>query len=265
MATRWLILKGNFIQNVSFLIVCFCVFSCKKDNYILNQTKHENISISDSIDANIRIDSFVTPYRIHLNKTLDSALAYAPQTYSKKDYGNENSLNTAIGNFMADVVFTQGNPIFESRTGKSIDAVLLNHGGIRSVISKGNISSRTAYQVMPFENSIVVAALSKTQIEEMITYLRKQKKAHPISNMMLLLNKDNSLKNVTINNKPIENRTYYIATSDYLVNGGDGMDFFKKNDTIYNLDYKIRNSLIDFFVKTDTINPKTDNRFTKLN
>ena len=45
----------------------------------------------------------------------------------------------------------------------------------------------------------------------------------------------------------------------------DRMDFFKKADTIYNTDYKIRNALIDYFNKVDTISPKIDNRFIKIN
>ena len=82
---------------------------------------------------------------------IDSVISYAPETYSKKD-GN---LNTAIGNLMADAVFSEANPVFNKRTGQNIDFVILNHGGIRSMIPKGNITTRTAYNVMPFENSVV--------------------------------------------------------------------------------------------------------------
>jgi len=43
------------------------------------------------------------------------------------------------------------------------------------------------------------------------------------------------------------------------------MTFFHPNDSLYVLNYKIRNVLIDYFKKTDTLNPKIDNRFIKLN
>ena len=239
----------------------FLLTSCKKEGHNLEETKSQTIKISDSIAVNKSIDSFISPYRIHLNKTLDSTLAYAPETYSKKD----GELNTAIGNFMADVVLSEGNPIFKARTGKNIDGVLLNHGGIRSVISKGNISARTAFEVMHFENSIVVAALNKTQMEALVNYLKTEQTPHPIANFEIQLDQSNKIKSLFINKKPLENRVYYIATSDYLASGGDRMDFFKKADTIYNTDYKIRNALIDYFNKVDTISPKIDNRFTKTN
>ena len=46
---------------------------------------------------------------------------------------------------MADDVYDEANPVFKSKTAKNIDMVLLNHGGIRSVLSKGNITKRTAF------------------------------------------------------------------------------------------------------------------------
>jgi len=252
----------TFLLPLLLTIVFFT--SCKKNRFKLEEKQSQTIAINDSIVLNKSIDSFIAPFRTHLNKTLDSTLTYAPNTYSKKDYGKKNALNTAIGNFMADVVYSEASPIFNSRTGKNIDAVLLNHGGIRSVISKGNISARTAFQVMPFENSIVVAELKKAQMDSLIHYLATEEKAHPISNMSLTLNSNNTVNSLTINNKPLENRSYFIATSDYLVNGGDSMNFFKAADSVYTTDYKIRNALIDYFNKVDTINPRIDNRFIKL-
>ena len=47
--------------------------------------------------------------------------------------------------------------------------------------------------------------------------------------------------------------------------GGDEMGFFGQSDTIYTLDYKVRNAMIDFFKKVDTLKPEVDGRFTQLN
>ena len=64
---------------------------------------------------------------------------------------------------------------------------------------------------------------------------------------------------------PIDfNKSYYVATNDYLISGGDGMDFFKASEEVIILDYKIRNALIDYFMKTDTISPVADDRFIQL-
>ena len=69
------------------------------------------------------IEDFIKPFREQVNKNLDSVISYAPETYSKSD----GELNTAIGNLMADAVYEESNPVSNSRTGKDIDFVLLNH------------------------------------------------------------------------------------------------------------------------------------------
>ena len=62
-----------------------------------------------------------------------------------------------------------------------------------------------------------------------------------------------------------EDKIYYVATNDYLYNGGDNMAFFRESDTLHILDYKVRNALIDYFKKVDTLDLKVDNRFIKTN
>jgi 2',3'-cyclic-nucleotide 2'-phosphodiesterase (5'-nucleotidase family) len=235
--------------------------SCKEEMY-LEKIEGKRIEINDSLVGVSKIEDFIKPYREHVNNTLDSVLAYSAGTYSKTD----GDLNTAIGNLMADAVLEEANAVFESRTGKKIDMVLLNHGGIRAILSKGNVTTRTAYEIMPFENSVVVASLKGTHINEMIAYLQKAKRAHPISGLSIKLNINYELIEAKINDNAIdENKTYYVATNDYLYSGGDSMDFFQQSDSLYVLDYKIRNVLIDYFSKKDTINPVIDNRFIKTN
>ncbi|WP_298756583.1 5'-nucleotidase [uncultured Psychroserpens sp.] len=243
------------------LLVCLVAFSsCKKEVH-LNKIEGKQINISDSLDIDQAVEDFIKPYRDHVNANLDSILAYAVDTYSKGD----GEYNTAIGNMMADAVYEQSNPIFKGRTGEDIDFVLLNHGGIRAIISKGNVTTRTAYEVMPFDNSTVVVKLKGAQVKELIDYLVKAKRAHPISKLNIVLDVNGNFKSAGLNGQNIDfNKTYNVATNDYLYNGGDRMDFFKTNDSLYVLDYKIRNVLIDYFTKIDTLNPVIDNRFIQL-
>ncbi len=227
----------------------------------LSKIEGKQIPITDSILPDPDIEAYIKPYRENIQKDLDSVLAYSADTYSK----NDGELNTALGNFMADVLYSEANPVFKSRTGKDIDMVLLNYGGIRSTLNKGNVSKRTAFQLMPFENSVVVVAIKGIQIDSLIDYLRSSKRAHPISGLKLVVNENFDVAEARINGNEIEqNKTYYVATSDYLYNGGDNMRFFKPNDTVYYLDYKIRNALIDNFNKIDTIKPVIDDRFIQI-
>jgi len=247
-------------RNLFFALGLLLSFSCKTPTDVY-KIEGRNVNITDSLQADAAIERFVKPYREHINKDLDSILGYAVDTYSKSD----GHLNTAIGNLMADIVYEESDPVFFKRTGEHIDFVLLNHGGIRSIISKGPISKRTAYEIMPFENSIVVSKLPGAQVQELLEYLSKAKRAHPISKLKILLDKEGKVIESAINDQPIDfTKTYNIATNDYLINGGDGMDFFKGSEAVIILDYKIRNALTNYFMKTDTINPVADDRFIQL-
>ena len=241
-----------------FLLYFFVFLNCKEEKSHLFKIEGNLIEITDTLTVDSEIEAFVKPFRDNIRKDLDSVLAYSVNTYSK----NDGQFNTAIGNFMADAVYSEANPVFKSRTGQDIDMVLLNYGGIRSTLNKGNVSKRTAFQLMPFENSIVVISLKGTQIDSLIDYLTKSRRAHPISKLKLILNKDFNLVDAKIKGEKIkQNKTYYVATNDYLYNGGDNMRFFKPNDSVYYLGYKIRNALIDKFIKLDTLKPVIDDRF----
>ena len=246
-----------------FVLAIFIVstFGCKQETNHLNRIEGKRIEINDSLPDVKEIEEFIKPFREHVNKDMDSVLGYAVGTYSKRD----GELNTAIGNLMADAVFELSNPVYKSRTGKDIDMVLLNHGGIRSTMYKGNITTRTAYELMPFDNSVVVVEMNGLLIKELVSYLEDAKRAHPINGLQIKLDKNYKLIESTINGNTINDSTiYHVATNDYLYDGGDRMTFLKEGDSLHILNYKIRNLLIDFFKKHDTLSPVIDNRFTQI-
>lgn len=249
--------------KVYTLILTFLTLtiSCKKE-VSLSKIEGSRLEVNDNLETDQSIENFIRPYREHVKKNLDSVLSFAVSTYTKRD----GELNTAIGNLMADAVFEESNKVFNARLGKNIDMVLLNYGGIRSILPKGDVTIRTAYQLMPFENSVVVCELSGIEIKELIAYLQLAKRAHPISGLKISLNKDYELVSASIKGQPINDNTiYYVATNDYLYAGGDRMDFFKKSNNVHVLDYKIRNVLIDYFRENDTLSPVEDDRFIKIN
>ena len=252
---------GLKIQHFVIFTTLVLASSCKHDVQELSKISGKELPVDSTIVQNTAIEDFVNPYRMRVDEVLDSALAYAPNIISKTD----GTFNTTAGNLMADVVLSETNPIFKSRTGSNIDFVLLNHGGIRSMISKGIITSRTAYEVMPFENTIIVAELTGKSVNDLVSFLRDSGRAHPIAGLQITLNHDGTINKVLIQGKPLdENRTYNVATSNYLISGGDQMNFFKEAIKTTDTDYLIRNAMIDYFKKVDTVAPLVDDRFIKL-
>ena len=234
---------------VIFLTLFFIV-SCAKQSYYVSKIEGKRITITDKETQNQQIENYVKPYREHINKDLDNVLAYSPVTLDKSD----GKWQTTIGNLMADVTLQRGNIIFNAREKKDINLCILNNGGIRSMLPKGNVTTRTAYDIMPFENGLVVMALKGEQIFEMVDYFIATQKPHPLSGITFTIGKDNVAKNILVQGKHVDKNTiYYVATNDYLSNGGDNMNFFKKGVQKYDLDYKLRNVLIDYFKEVDTI------------
>ncbi|WP_422079773.1 5'-nucleotidase C-terminal domain-containing protein [Ulvibacterium sp.] len=245
---------------VTFITIS-SLLACKQNPPVLTKLEATQVQIDNSLISSDSVEAFLHPYSKRLNQVLDSALAYAPKKISKGD----GEYNTSAGNLLADIMLSETRSIFKSRTGKDIDFVLFNHGGIRSILSKGKVSARNAYEVMPFENAVTVVALKGTSVRDLVSYLVRMRRAHPISGMQVVLNRDGSLSSATVQGKPIDDkRIYYIATSSYLVSGGDNMLFFKEALEVFETDYKIRNMLIDYFGKVDTLNPKIDDRFVRL-
>jgi len=249
------------IKHYVIFVTFLGLTSCENAPEHLTELTGKQITVDSSYTSIDSIQKFIQPYHDRVESILDSTLAYAPFIISKTD----GKFNTTAGNLMADIVLSETQSIFKKRTGKTIDLVLLNHGGIRSIISKGYVTSRTAYEVMPFENSVVVVELKGETLLKMVDYLIQSKRAHPVAGIQIILNKDKSVNTFTINGKPVDkDRSYYVATSDYLVTGGDNMNFFKEAISKTETDYKIRNAMIDFFSKSDTLAPKVDLRFYQL-
>jgi 2',3'-cyclic-nucleotide 2'-phosphodiesterase (5'-nucleotidase family) len=170
-----------------------------------------------------------------------------------------------MGNLMADILLLQGDKIFRMRENIPVDMAIMNHGGIRADISEGPVSERTAYEVMPFENGLVVAALKGITVKKMVAFLTEARVPHPISGMEIRLDSEGSLESIRIQGKPLDpDRVYYVATSDYLIGGGNGMTFFQEREGLYKTDYTIRNAMVDYFREVDTLRSRVDDRFIQI-
>ena len=244
---------------LSILSFCFVIVACETES---NQQKYGyNIEINQQVLSDSSIVKYYQPFKKNLEESLmNTPISYSSETYKK----NDGELNSTLSNMFADATYEMSNPVFNKMSGKNIDIVLLNNGGIRSIISKGNISEKTAFELMPFENSIVVLELNGLSIIKMIDYLRKVKLQHPISGLQITLNNDYSVNEVKINGVSVENeKKYYVATTDYLLEGGDKMYFLAETTKTTDINYKMRDILIDYFKKYDTLKLKSDNRFIR--
>ena len=255
--------KFDVMKHYFFVLLVTIGFlaSCSSSKTQLTRVKAINIPITDTISQKAEIENFITPYREHISSEMSTVLAQNPSDLVKDR--NEKALNTAIGNFMADATFEMVSEAYKKRTGKEVDFVMLNWGGIRSDLPKGTITMESAFNLMPFENEVIVLTMPGTKVKELADYLIQHHLPHPLSKQVSLqITKDGKITHFTINGKPFDpNKTYVVVTSDYLYNGGDEMYFFKGALDADKIGYKLRNVLIDYFKKIDILNATEDHRF----
>ena len=247
-----------FLYFIVLIVLCACATSMSQ---VLTLIKAKNIPIDENTPQEATIENFIAPYRQHVDNEMNKVLAQNAQDLVKDR--NNPPLNMPISNFFADAIYETIAPYYKQRTGQTIDFVLLNFGGIRSDLPKGDVTVGSVYDIMPFENKVVVLTMSGEKVQELLNYLIKERKPHPLSKQIdLQITKDGKVVHFNINGKPFDSKaTYIVATSDYLMNGGDAMYFFENSLKVDETDYKLRNVLIDYFKKIDVLDAKKDNRF----
>ena len=111
---------------------------------------------------------------------------------------------------------------------------------------------------MPFENELVVLELNKNDYLGLLNYITKRG-GEPFSGVTITMDDKGNIIN---NSLPVDfnsGEKLKVITSDYLANGGDKMSFFKDKEQI-KVGLKLRDAIIDYCTKTDTIDVKLDDR-----
>lgn len=248
-------------RYLSLVALFFLLLSCKTQ-YSVSEVDSDTRLIKSTDPSDVRIDNFIKPYRNHIENDLNKVLCYNPLTMIK----NKEKLNIPLSNMMADATKRQVDSVYFRQTGKHVDFVLLNYGGIRSSLAQGNVTIRSAFDLMPFENQAVVVTLKGSQLKEMAQYLAQGQVPHPLSKEVeLILDENGKVKQFLILGHPVQDdKIYRVVTSDYLFRGGDKMNFFKSALQYEDMNYTLRNVLIDYFKSIDTLKAISDNRFYKV-
>ena len=249
------------MKKATFLF-CFLaiLISCKKEPQAVTKITAKTIAIDSLLESDNNIVSTIAPYKKKMIDEINTIVSYSKKRIDRYD----GKLESSLGNLLADLSYKRVQPLFFKKTGGNIDFALFNYGGIRASISKGVVTNKNAFELMPFENNYVVVKLPGKKIEELIRYLIKGERAHPLSkHFRLTITKKGH--RLTINNMPFDTKkSYLVLTTDFLQSGGDRMDFFKNPIELHKIDYKMRQAIIDYFKSVDTLKGSLDGRFKKV-
>ena len=232
-----------------FLLFVSCV-STPQTHYSKSQgTKVQwyHTDVSKDIPEDKEIVEIIKPYKEQLSKEMNTVIGYAEVDLVK---GKPES---TLGNFVADVIYETA-----KHFDKGVDCAITNSGGLRAPIYRGKIRVKDAFNLMPFQNRIVILRFSGKDFLELIREI-VENKGEPVSNLTITVN--DGLIDAYVNGKHVEDyKTYKVATIDYLYKGGGSMPAMKKGKLIKDTKVLLREAIIEYIKKHKNINEKIEGR-----
>jgi len=147
--------------------------------------------------------------------------------------------------------------------GSKADISIVNLGGLRTVVPAGNITIRKVFELMPFENELVIVWIKGDKLNELLQYFASMG-GEGVSGLRMEI-KQKKAVNITINGQVLDNaKLYSIATNDYLAGGNDKMIQLAQYEKRMNTNIKIRDMLLNYIrnetKKGNKIQSKLDGR-----
>ncbi|NUF48444.1 bifunctional UDP-sugar hydrolase/5'-nucleotidase UshA [Gilliamella sp. ESL0250] len=138
------------------------------------------------------------------------------------------------------------------------DIGIMSGGMIRDSLIEGNITYRDILKVEPFGNNVVYFELTGSELIDYLKIALNKKQssggyAH-LKNISLTRFGDN-IKDVKIKNEPIDlQKSYRIATLDFLATGGDGYPITNTSPTYVDTGYRDADVVKQYFEEHSPIN-----------
>lgn len=234
-------------------LVLTAMVSCRTPLNVAQVQPAKNISIAADMPSDAPMDKVVAPYKKSMEEQMEGIISHTAVELTKS--GD----NSNLGNLLADYTYEGAAEWAAKNNIPSVDAAVINIGGIRSTIGAGDIRLKHVYEVMPFENEVIIVKMSGTALQGLFDYYLKNQKNNPVSHLVIET-KDGQLTQALVGGKPLDlAKTYYIATSDYLALGGDNMKFFAAGNMI-STGIKLRDLFIEKFKANPQVKTPTDLR-----
>jgi 2',3'-cyclic-nucleotide 2'-phosphodiesterase (5'-nucleotidase family) len=243
-------MMSQYFKYILFLCFLLPLTGCKQQ-YKLTDSKSENKEINNELSTNSFLETIISPYRTELASKMNEVIN---TSLIDMEVGAPEGL---LGNFVCDLTYMKAKEI----SNKNVDFCLLNNGGLRTPLPKGEITRGKIFELMPFENEIVIVEISGENMIALIDYIKtkslmsnSRKAGVPVSGLRMIINKD-EVSDVKIGMFAFDkSKNYRVATSDYLSNGGDHMVFFLNPISIENTGIKLRDAILTHIINLNNKN-----------
>ncbi|MBP7184689.1 MAG: 5'-nucleotidase C-terminal domain-containing protein [Saprospiraceae bacterium] len=237
----------------SFLSFVLVLISCKSYHHLVS-TDTQYIAIEKQQKDN-DIENFIVPYREKIKSVSEEVIGVATKSLI---LGKPESL---LGNYISDVLLEEAQRYSKNK----VDGVIINQGSLRiPELPEGNVTLGKLFELMPFENRVVTVEMDGNTLQKFIAKTWETG-GWPISKTINVKILNNKIDKILINKQLLDkNQTYFIATSDYIGNGGDKCDFLipcKKTD----LKILVRDVVIDHMKNHSPFSSEIDGRYLITN
>ena len=229
-----------------FFSSLFIFNACSKKTSVTNFTESHYVINSNQLDSALYKE--IIPYKKVHDEQMNFILATSEEALVKGD------VESTLGNFFCDAVLFETKKML-GKDSSLLNVAIFNKGGLRNSLPKGNITFGNVFELMPFDNELVLLKLSGLQFKDMLLKIC-EKGGIPVGGMKMVISNNKPI-NILINEKLFDDtKDYWVVTSDYLANGGDNYIFFKNAIERRAMNILLRNVIINY-CKTVTQSGKT--------
>src|SRR5690606_30523233 len=101
------------------------------------------------------------------------------------------------------------------------------------------------FELMPFENELVILELSAEHVKQLAEYIAGTQ-GQPVAGLKMVI-RDGKARDIQLGGQPLDPpKTYRQLTYDYLANGGDNIRGLNHPVNRINLGQKVREALIAY-------------------
>jgi 2',3'-cyclic-nucleotide 2'-phosphodiesterase (5'-nucleotidase family) len=227
---------------------------------MVSKVDFKNIRIDSTLNIvpDQKIESVILPFRTKLMHDMEEVLCIS------KDALFGGRPESPLTNFCADLILQESDSIcLRKYPDIHVSGSMVNRGGLRVPIPKGEVKAQNMFELMPFENEIVFLRMSGVEMRQFIDHMASRG-GEGVAGMRFGI-RENKGVNPEISGKPLdETKSYWLATSDYIANGGDGFEILSAVKERVSTGVKFRDMFINHLramgQKGITIEAKTDGR-----